>query len=605
MSNIDKTKKNIGVSQLDSKEKKQLFEKFVDAGGKVIKEKKQSGVVNFDRNKQGQYKNELERQRQKLQSAKGKPVKKQSKPAAAIKTYTPDSRRAVSPFRRFLTNLHIHLKLFFLGVTDISAYYFNKKFLDSFNSEVRSAILEIQLVYLEIFKQDHSTGLLIIDQLDDLNPLYYELIEMSSEIFDRTIINQIVEHHTTFPNVAQKTTEIREPLMLLFRKIYILHPFYDFIFFTFEKALNAQMKLEKGKSSLYSTKRKQLKNDLNLIFYKFFNQLYWLFCFYNKAIFPLLDPEIERILSISAEDIPGKRGRIQSHTDNESATVEPAQEEQKESEESGETSLPLEIKRGLKLMYAIDYKNMRALFDKEGSFKFANDNDKILLAYVLFKEFDNEYSFILTTNKIKYTVQFTNEGKMDYRMRLSDLYNQLRKCMNIFKDYAEVLENYAVIKRERPESSSQYIEYSNRLTESEKKRQTVAKDIRMTLRALMEKIVSELGVFIADMNGPQKTIDNPQDELTFESTIEGAKKMHGKKVYAAIQTAYYYASAFVYRLSIDGDLYGQLEFNEEEFKNIVSNAPEKPKETSSDAKSAEEKNPAGNKNVIKELDDLI
>jgi hypothetical protein len=605
MSNIDKTKKNIGVSQLDVKEKKQLFEKFVDAGGKVIKEKRKGGMSNFNRQKQGLYKNELERQRQKLKSTKRQPEKKQNKSVAAAKTYTPDKRMAATPFRRFLTNLHIHLKLFFMGVSDISVYYFTKKFLESLNLEVRSALLEVQLVYMEIFKQNYQNGLLIIDELDNLNPLYYELIEMSSEIFDRTIMNQIVEHYVTFPNVAQRTTEIREPLMMLFRKIYILHAFYDFILYAFEKALAAQMKLENSRSSLYSASRKQLKNNLNRIFRKFFNQLYWLFCFYNKLIFPLQDREIEQILSISEDEIPGKRSRMQSFKDNGSLITEPAQEEQKDDADSQETSLPPEIKMGLELMYAIEYDRIRALYDKEGIFKFANDNDKIFLTYVLFKEFDNEYSFILTTNKIKYTIQFTNEGKKDYRMLLSDLYNELRKCMKNFTDYAEVLGNYAIIKRERPESSSQYIEYSNRLTESEKKRQIVAKEVRMSLKTLMEKIVNELGVFITDMDGTQKAIDNPQDELVFEATIEGIKKMHGKKVYAAIQTAYNYAAAFGYRLSIDGDLYGQLEFNEEELKNIASNAPDKSKENSSDAHPEEEKNRAENKNVIKELDDLI
>lgn len=58
--NIENTKKAIGVENLDITEKKALFEKFKQKGGKVIEEEKRTSFVGFDRDKQRKFKEELE-----------------------------------------------------------------------------------------------------------------------------------------------------------------------------------------------------------------------------------------------------------------------------------------------------------------------------------------------------------------------------------------------------------------------------------------------------------------------------------------------------------------------------------------------------------------
>ena len=55
MSKTENTKDKLGLHDIDDKTKKDLFNKFVQAGGQVVQEKKKSGLSDFDREKQMNY----------------------------------------------------------------------------------------------------------------------------------------------------------------------------------------------------------------------------------------------------------------------------------------------------------------------------------------------------------------------------------------------------------------------------------------------------------------------------------------------------------------------------------------------------------------------
>jgi len=103
------------------------------------------------------------------------------------------------------------------------------------------------------------------------------------------------------------------------------------------------------------------------------------------------------------------------------------------------------------------------------------------------------------------------------------------------------------------------------------------------------------------MEGGQKIIENPQEVLSFDPSIEGNKKLNGAKVYSAITTAYYYISAFIYRLSPEGDLFGGIEFNEEEMETLKSGKTLLAPGDNQGEKEGDEKNTG----IINELEDLF
>lgn len=605
MEKVDKTKKNINVTNLDDKTKKELFDKFVSAGGKVVREDRRQGMTDYDRELQKKYNARLAAHKKTLNT----PSRTKTAPAAmAKKTIQPKKTARASAYRpaptnpltRFIDRWHIRFRLFFLGVTDLYGTTITSKYLEKFTTEYKSALVELQLVYLDVLKKNIRTGQAVTSELDRINPVLTELMEMSSDIFDRTVFNQIVEHHITFPHISQKSSEIRTPLMTLFKKLYVLYPHQDVTVHAFDKAIGLQMKIERGKSSLYSLKRKKIKNGVYILYNKLFKSLYWLFCLYEGRIFQPGDPEINTILGVTDDDIPGKRSKLRL-SDAKSDEEKPAEEDVAEKESQEPEDISDHVKKGLQMLSQLDLTVLKEQFDRSNYYKFVRDTDKIFIAHLLFREFDEEYSFIFTTNKIKYNVIFAREGKIDYRLGLSDLYNELRQCGNLFKDYADILENYEKIRLEKPTGNAQYIEYTNRLNAIEKKRNNTGKDVRMKVRGFMDKCSTELKKLIDDMNGSQTIIGNPQDVLRFESAIEGNRKMNDKKVYEIITYAYWYSSAFAYRLGPSGDLYGGLEFSGKEGKNSEIEAQgKKDQPTAPGALEPEKKT-----GVIDELEDLF
>lgn len=610
MSKIDKTKENIGVTNLDEKTKKQLFNKFVESGGQVMSEKRQSGFKDFDREKQRQFKQKIDTHKEKIQ--KITPVAAGKKPQAAAQQQKvrvqATQARGAGAFGNWVNRTIIRFRLLFMGVTDFWGGYYKTGFIEKFNTEYKSAMLEIQMIYLDLFKQTPKTGKQIIDELDSLKPLYFELIEMISSIYDRSQFMLITQAYEEFPDIAQKISDYRDFFTGLFKKLYILRAYSTTILDAFERAINSQMNIEKNKASVYSTKRKKIRNDIYVIYNKLFPRLFWLFCSYQGTAIPFNDPSIEKLLGITLEDKPGKRVKGAQITEVEVPL--PGDAAVKADEARKEEVLPEHIRRGLEMMYGLDMKKLRTDYDPGNVFKFVKDNDKILMTNLLLREFDSEYSLILTTNKIKYNVTYGAAGKMDYRVQLSDLYNDLRSCIESLKQYADNLEAYEKARLDKPINNAQYIEYSKKLTALEKGRRNIGSQARMTVASFMDRVSVQLKLLIDDMNGTMTIVANPQDVLTFESDIEGSKKLSGKKVYESIYQTYCYASGLSYRLVPGGDLSGEMEQSEKEQTQPYPQQQESPQTVPSPppaAAKAKPEKPAGeeSKSVIEELDDLF
>lgn len=607
MSKIDKTKENIGITNLDDKTKKDLFNKFVQAGGQVVTEKKSSGFKDFDREKQKQYRQKIESHKEKLQKTKPVSAVRQTKSAQKTSEEKVQARgeQKRGSFGAFIDRTIIRFKLMFLGVADFWGGYYKTGFIERFNTEYKAALLELQMIYLDLFKQNPAIGKTIIAKLDAIKPLYYELIEMIAAIYDRGSFMLITQAYEEFPDISQRVSDYRDFFISLFKKLFVLHRYTTTALDAFERAVSFQQEAEKNKASLYASKRKKARNDVYIIFNKLFPRLYWLFCNYYGVILPLNDPRIESLLGITSEDKPGRRVKGAEITEVEVPL--PGDAAREADEKKKEEKLPTEIKKGLDIMYALDMKKLRAEYDRENRFKFVKDDDIILQSRLLLLEFDREYSLILTTNKIKYNTTYGSAGKTDYRIRLSDLYNGMRDCMEALRQYTDALELYEKTRLDKPISNAQYIEYSKKLTQLEKTQKTLGAQARMTVASYMEKVADELKMLMDDMNGQQLIVANPQDILNFESEIEGEKKLSGKKVYECIYLTHCFAAALAYRLSVGGDLSGKQQTQQiEGAPQSPKTAPQQEAAAAAAPKEKTEKPSSGESgSILKELDDLV
>ena len=595
---IDKTKENIGVSKLDERTRQELFEKFVERGGKVIDEKTLRRKYASDNLKQrpfirrvdvidGEYKRKIKKEKLRATTAQDPAVSKSGQ------------QSEIGGLAHLFSMMKLKLKLGVFGITGLNGYYFNNRFIRKFNNQYKPALMELQILFLEIFRKDPSVGRTITAKLDEMKPLYYELVEMVGNLFDKIVADQIIEQYVNFPDVPKKTLELKPQILLFYKKLHILNPFENVIQTAFERAIDIYLKEEKNVSdSIFSMKRR-MRNAIFIIFNKFYPRLHLLFCLYQGRTHHLFDPDIEALLGVTEAEKPGNR-QLAKYFDDMAASLDTIniQQPPEEPEEADEDRMKF-IRMGLETMSKLDIAVMRKEYDRQHLFENVSNADKVLLAYLLFNEFDREYSFILTTNKIKIRTDFVARTKIDFRARLVELYDKMRKSSDSLREYAEELVYYEKSRREKPTSSSQYIEFTKRMEALEKKKNTVGKNALAVIREYMLEVNQELKVLMEDMDSHQLYIANPQEMLTFDPLIEGEKKINGKRIYEAIVIVYSYALAFAYRLSQEGDLSGNLEFKKEELDKLQS----LPKVD--DSAPADKTEKQKEKSPLEELDDMI
>jgi len=586
MKDIDKTKANIKLHEIDEKQRKELFQKFTDAGGKVVSERdKRRGLV-IDREKQKKHQKYLDEHYRSMKTDSVKSSYTIKPVPAGIK-----NRPLVedTPWNKF----RIRMRLRFMRVTGFNTLFFNEKFLDSFTGSFKTSLMEVQMAYLSIFKRDQNIGSRIIVRLDKASPLYFAVLERAGEIFEPMIIDQITEKYLSFPSVPQAITDLKEPFIDLFRPLFILKPYENTLMNAFEKSITLYSDMADSKNAK-TIKKRDIRNALFIIFDKLYPRLHTLFCQYYGILFDENDKRIEDLLSIAPAEKPeGRRrgARPSSPFSSGGYSEQEVTDAGNEEEETEDQEEDVTVKEGLKLMYGLDFNTLRKIYDKRNRFEQIYDNDKTFLAYLLFLEFENEYSVILTTNQIKYNIDFSSSTKVDYRESMQELFNRMRKCHEAFLSYYESYGSYCKIRNAKPISNEQYITYTKRLDEVTKRKNEIGTQCRYIIRVFMDNVAHVLSELVDDMNGRQFYINNPQDILELFYQIEGEKKLKDKKIYDSIQIAQRYAAAMAHRLSPGGDLTGTAEFSEDQA--MVS------------AESSSDQDTAINKSILDELDDII
>jgi hypothetical protein len=614
MGQIDKTRDNLKVESLEDNLRKDLYKKFVKAGGQVIKENPRR-AIKIDREKQKALSKRLDDHQKNIKD----------RPSTFV---TSAKNQSTGSFERSNTQNGFHLlftrfKLATLGIAKFNGKYFKKKFFENFKNDYNPAMIELQMIYLDLFKQRPMIGHQIIDQLDEMRPLYYELVEMAGDIYDAQLISKFIDNYTISPDSRHSISEYRNTILAFFKKLYVLNNHIDTIHYAFYKSLDLQERMERGKASLYAAKRKKVKNSLFILFNKFLPRLYWLFCLIQGEIIELTNTKrIDELLNISQQMKPGTRASKQSVSKNSpfdsiSQDSTPADEEpivQSSEPEKPKTQISDEVKKGLSLMDSVDFVGLRRELIKDDLIRNVSETDKIMKAYLLFIEFDKEYSFILTTYKIKFLPAYSIRGKSDYRMQLSDIYNKMRICFDALKEYFISLDIYEKARTDRPVSNEQYFKYTKRLAEHDHEKKQKGRLARMVIREYMDAIIEEMSKLIYDMDIKHEIILNPQDMIEFDSALETNRKMMGKKIYEVILSVHAFASAFSYRLSSDGDLSGENDFPDNTPNAVAQNTsvsdqpqpvvkiiPAKSEpETKPDTNNGDEKN-----TILGELDDFV
>lgn len=565
MGDFDNTKRAIGVGKLDDSARKDMFNKFVSAGGEIVKEKQPQKE---DDTKKGRPEPKV---RQSTVSRGGEDSRSGSRGGNQNKSDSGSARSQADSkaqyekeISSFSARFGIKLKCWLARVTPFGSSDLTPKFMHDFNIRAKQALIELQYSGNELLaNQQYSPQL--SKALDKINPLLVELLAMGQKLYNGPELTDITDPIMVAPESPVTIERVKNPIYALFKRMYILYPYQETLKKSFVQAYDELQKLEGKPSLIYANKKRKVTQEIDTLFEGFFDRLYLVILRAENKNIPLISRYMENLLGILPEDRPGQRksgenvpGGKQLETKDEQKGEDSKEEDKKEEE----IPLSKEQAYGMRLMQMYSLQKLRKKFDPKNEYANIPDSDKALLSLFYFYEFDDEYSFVMTTKKIDIKPGSVNGVKVDYRQKMLDIYEGTRTIIDQFRIYSDIIRE---LEKHKANPGANYIEASKKLTGIEQKRTGQSRTVRMAIKEFSLKSRDSLLVLIKDMKSKKEIVANMNDVLTLDS-MESRKRLNKKPVKQCIMEAYCYLMALYDRLET-GDLFGGLvELTSEQMK---------------------------------------
>lgn len=579
----DKTRKSIKAQDLGKKDRKDLMQKFQGAGGQVQSERSlrdqqqeaESGSRGGGRRGVGVG----EAPKLPSQIAREKARADADREGSVRRMHEAEEKEATSFFARF----SIKFRCWMSGVTPYGSDLVQPKVLSKFNLDAKRAIMECQILGNDLFMNNRKTAQTIIKELDRKNPLLVELIERASKLYDRGELSDLVSSYTPGSRIPVHLDSIRVPAFTLLRKLYYLKPYQETYLAAVDIAIDIQQREEKKQAALYATKKKKIRQEWKMLMNSIYPDLVLLA---QRAEMKKAEPATrlfdemigvmdgDRVgqrqagegLGELAEDKAAKKDEAENkeeggETEGEGGEEEEGGEEKAKNEPSQQDK---ELAYGYRIMKIFTIESLRKKNDRRGEFAALKDQDKVLIAYLYFQEFEEEYSFILTTPQIHLEPMYQGGVKHDYRQKMRDVYEESRLVEDSFKKYLHEGSEYNRIVSESVDPA-RYVEHAKKVEILEARRGPSGREARIEIKEYMEKVNALLHALITDMRGPNKIVTNRDDVIQFQMERDKRKRLNGKPVKDCVMQAYCFTAGLIDRLD-SGDLFGGvIELNEEEF----------------------------------------
>lgn len=581
---FDDTREAIGSSNLTNDERKSMLEKFKNAGGQVLSEKelrnrsgsdssttmrgsagKASGRESTSSPLPSDLRKEKRRQEMDLKEQRQALAKKQK-----------DKMSSGS------AKFFLKLKCFMNGITPLLQPELKASFLSLITGPFKNALMELQVLTNEIFSKDLKTSKKLIQNLDNKNPLLIEVLEYIQALFKENEFSKIQEYNNDNQKTNIPLDILDEPFRYLLKKLYYLYAYQETARKTFSFAIDF-IKENSTDDSINKQRLDQLKKkfskDMKIIFQTVFPKLFLLISRLDNMEYPPFSPYLEKAINIIDEERLGKREKgstihlagsddIEEDTQDAESSEESQDEKEGDKKEEKFTSKIMQTKEyqyGYQLMQRLPLPELRKKHDSGNRYEELKIYDRVLISYLFFLEFDHEYSFSLTTNKIIYNIDYSSGVKIDYKKLMADIYNESRGIGKAFENYLDTIKE---LKKVKTNKTSNYINQSKLETNQENKVNTEARNTRGLIRRYMDQVYQNMAKVIADIQNENKIIGNLDDKVKFNKELEGEKRLNGAKVSDVISETYSYATALRERLT-NGDLYGGIvDFTKEEMTEI-------------------------------------
>ena len=546
---IDNLRKKTGIDKLDPTQRKKLFSDFVDHGGEVVERKRkealESGKSRIDRKTAARGD---EREIQKSSAGKG-----DGKTAHGTAARTQSQKAVLDKKQKKKNNFKMYVHGVMLRVFTLKGSRFRDKFLDEFRDAVKNHLMNIHLLVNSFLKGSSSIKKEIMALSTGENSLFYEILYRMSILYEEQEFEAISK---SFSNTTIPDGPYAEIYKQFFKKLYILGQYTDLCKFFIQKSVELQLESDKVEKQLAGHIKPKLKAAVNSTFIDYLPRLHIILCKMACAYYPLYSQQLDDYLGFTEKDRIGYITRVEKkkRIDELKRIKEYLKRKQMEGheEEKEEIKAPRHVERGFRLIddavnrFEQDYLTR----DEKNVYSFMLKEDKLYKTAILLESFDREYSFILTTGKIAFNIDYQEQRKIDAKEEMNRTYLLLSEARREVEDYLEAMEE---IHHTEENLRLTLHQKTGIVSTLHKKRSVLSKSSRNKVAEAMDATHDILSTVINDYNGQRRLLQNPDDQLDFTKDLDYGKKLHGRKIIEAIVEAFLFSSAFHFLLT-----YGEL-----------------------------------------------
>ena len=588
MGDIEKTRDRLKLDDIGEDDRRDLFNKFVDAGGEVLSDRKKTSqnITNNSINKNTFVNTNTSSHSDIKPKKESSFTNKQTASEIVEKTKNNEMAPIIKKDKPIFYNTKLWFRAFTSGVITFFGGKIHPKFLNFIDKNVISALLEIDTLMFNALnpmgindadsknKRDKIISRFATD-LEDL-----ELLERIKDLYDEKVYRNLLRQYKdlVFPVIA--VNYINE-LKNMFRPLYVLHLYASRIKLVGEKAMMAYAVVDNMSKGVANSRISAFKKAVDLIYLKYYPKLLMLLQYASKEILETMD-DFNKFLDIKDSDILGyyTKLKLANQKLNESK-IEEAKENIGKKEEEEKLNKIESI--GVKLIekYVSFKKPDNDIKYETDPFYTVAENDKIYRIKVLIDFLDREYSILFVSNKVKYNSIYDNLVRTDYKSDFNNIFLSLSDINSRFNEYSDICKNILKIEQDEAMRFEQRV---SMLSERNGQRAYIAKNLKSTVASIISPFKKKLDKLLLDKDEREKIIGNPNDILTFFTDIGYKKRVQGYNVLKALTEAYYFVSGFNFLIN-EGELSGAglLIDKEDSDMEIKDNKDSKEEEIKSDS----------------------
>ena len=556
MREVDETRDRLKLDDIEEGDRKNLFNKFVDAGGEVLTDRKKTtqNLANnlrknvFVNNTPNFSDSKSKRETSRQAASKTSQKTKNSKVAVKVK-------KEVSPFY----NIKLWFDAFTSGVITFFGGKIHPKFLNFIDKNVVSALLEMDTL---IFNALNPIG---INDIDSKNKREQVINKFAGDFEDLELLERIRNQYNEkiYKNLLRQYKELNSSVIAssyvnelknMFKPLYILHIYTSRIKLTGERAMIAFSIVDNMSKAIANSRISAFKRATDLIYSRYYPKLLILLQYASKEKLETIE-DFNRYLEIKDEDILGYYAKLKLANQklNENK-IEEAKENIGKKDDEEEKLNKIESIGAKLIEKCVSFKKEDNNIEYETDpFYTVDENDKIYRIKILIDFLDREYSILFVSNKVKYNSVFDNLVRTDYKADFNNIFLSLSDINSRFNEYNEICRGILKVEQDEGMRFEQRVAM---LSERNGQRAYIAKNLKSTVESIISSFKRKLDKLLLDKEEREKIIANPNDILTFFTDVgNGKKRVQGYNVLKALTEAYYFVSGFYYLIN-EGKLSG-------------------------------------------------